>query len=169
MYFWIGLVREVQEDNSVKFDIEGLDNFSIKPIAYPAESVVRRPEKGDRVIIEQPDAFVQTFLYRTLGDKNIWLKNGDSMIDISDEDNCVLTFPNFSIEASKSNVTVNIGKVKITADSSGATISGAGASLKVNGVVAGDAKGGPFLNEAGNKALMALANAPVSGSTITLL
>ena len=170
MAIWIGIVRETKEDNSIQFDIEGLDSFSTKPIAYPAESVTYKPEKGNRVLIEQPNDSIQTFLYRTLGDKNIWLKNNNAVIDITDEDNCSLKFPNFTIEAGKSNVVISVGKVKITADNSGVTIGGAGASLNVNGVVAGDAKGGPFLNEAGNKALMGLASgAPVSGSTITLL
>lgn len=171
MSFWIGIVKEVQEDNSIKFDIDGLDVFSVKPIAYPAESVTCKPETNNKVLIEQPDESIQTFIYRTLGDKNIWLKNNSVLIDISNENSCLVKFPNFEIEAKDTGVLINIGKVKITANANNVTIGGAGASLTINGtVVTGDLTGGPFLSEFGSKSLQTLfQGTPVSGKTITLL
>lgn len=173
MSLWIGIVKEIQDDNSIQFDIEGLDSFSTKPIAYPSEAVTYKPEKGNRVLIEQPDDAVQAFLYRTLGDKNIWIKNNNAVIDISDEDNCTLKFPNFSIEASSNNVSIRIGNMKITSTDTGVSIEGAGASLTINGIVTGTVLGGPFLSEQGSKVLEAAAKlvnipGPCSGNKITL-
>lgn len=143
MMYYLAIVREIEKDNSIKFDISGLDNFSEKPIALPAENVTKRPEKGDIVLLQQ-HGDLHTFTYSTLGNKFIGIKNDSALIEITDKDKCIISFPSYSVTAEKTGVTVKLGNVEIKANQGGVTIGGQG-TLKVNGLPGAPKGVGPFV------------------------
>ena len=104
--FFIGTVFDVLEDQSITFNITDWadDIGSPPPSATPATRLSRYPQEGDEVLIIQPDAKFEIFLYLITPDDNfdVSLDYGPAYIRIRDANRDSDQNPDYYIEMNTS-------------------------------------------------------------------
>jgi hypothetical protein len=122
--YLIGTVVKRSEDNEkdkayqVKFNIDGLPEFTEEfPVATPLFDSVREVNVGDKIIVfnlsNSPGMY--TFFYFPLRQERFTgLKNYKHLIDITEEGEVKIVFPNYTATFSDSSITIDAKNVTKT-------------------------------------------------------